>query len=93
MLCHAVCVHTGIAQFALCQFNVVADPFHSRQFDVDPTSSHKKTQKCCVGCYKTGLQMSDDNVEQMPHREVSGNNNRISYTRKMKLKITPLYSE
>ena len=48
MLCYAVCVHTVIAQIALCQFNVAADPFHTRLFFfVDPASPHQKKKVLC----------------------------------------------
>jgi len=95
MLCYAVCVHTVIAQIALCQLNVAAGPFHTWHFFVDPPPPLTKNKKCCVGSYKTRLQINNDNIEQMSNREVSwpsnllGNNDHISYIRKMNLKVTP----
>ena len=42
MLCCAVCVHTATAVMALCQFNVAADPFHTRLFFCGPRPPDQK---------------------------------------------------
>ena len=43
MLCYAVCVHIIIAQIALCQFSVAADPFHTPHFFFDSAFPHQKS--------------------------------------------------